>query len=310
MANPQQQPILIIGAGIAGLTLAQACRKNNIPYRLFERDASISSRGAGWGLTLAQALPAFKSLIPEDIIARLPEAYVNTRAQQSGERGQFLYFDLSTGEAKWKATPAERIRVSRRRLRKLMLTGLKVEWNKSLKVISSDENSATAFFSDGTLATGSILVACDGAHSLARRTLHPTDHENYQLPIRFLGAGVDYPQSKIQAIRNLDPYFFQGSDPRTDVYLWFSFLEVPGDEEEAPVARDEENNGEEEVSRCQVMISWPYREGFFGRVDPSNVPNTDVGQLIWMKSLAEEWAKPFRGLVMDIDEGRAEIKVS
>lgn len=304
MANSSQQPILIVGAGVAGLTLAQACRRDNIPYRLFESDESPSSRGAGWGLTLVQALPAFKSLMPEEIIARLPEAYVNTSAQKAGEKGRFIYFDLSTGEAKWRSPPAERIRVSRRRLRNLMLTGLNVEWNKKLQDLSCDEDSATAFFTDGTSAKGSILVACDGAHSIARRKLHPTDHENWQLPIRFIGAGVNYPESKIQAIRQLDPYFFQGSDPRTDVFLWFSFLEVPGDQEAPPT----DANGEK-IYRCQVMTSWPYRDGFFGRVDPSNVPNTDVGQLIWMNSLSAEWPEPFRSLVQDIPEG-TEIKVS
>jgi 2-polyprenyl-6-methoxyphenol hydroxylase-like FAD-dependent oxidoreductase len=170
------QPILIIGGGIAGLTLAQACRKEHIPYRLFERDESPSSRGAGWGLTLAQALPAFKNLVPEDIITRLPEAYVNTEAFKAGEHGNFTFFDLSTGEAKWKVPPAERIRVSRERLRNLMLTGLNMEWNKTLTNVVCDDSSVTAFFHDGSSANGSMLVACDGAHSVVRSKLHPSDH--------------------------------------------------------------------------------------------------------------------------------------
>lgn len=303
MATPPQ-PILIIGAGIAGLTLAQACRKENIPYRVFERDETPASRGAGWGLTLVQSLPAFKSLVPEDILARLPETYVNTEAVKAGERGNFIYFDLSTGAARWKSTPAERIRVSRRRLRDLMLTGLNLEWNKDLKDVVSDDSSVTATFSDGTSVNGSILVACDGAHSVVRREMHPSDHETYQLPVRFIGAGVMYPESKIKEMRKLDPYFLQGSDPRTDVYLWFSFLEMPGDYDAPP--SDEHG---EKLYRCQIMTSWPYRDGFFGRVDPSDVPNTDVGQLIWMKSISAEWAEPFRSIVRNIPDD-CEVKVS
>lgn len=299
-----KQPILIIGAGIAGLTLAQACRKENIPCRLFERDENPSSRGAGWGLTLVHSLPAFKALVPEDILARLPETYVNIEAVNAGERGNFTYFDLSTGEAKWRSPPAERIRVSRRRLRTLMLTGLDLEWNKILQKVDSDDSGVTATFSDGTSVTGSMLVACDGAHSIVRREMHPSNHDTYKLPVRFIGAGVIYPESKIKEIRKLDPYFLQGSDSRTDAFLWFSFLEVPGDHE-APGSKE---NGEK-LYRCQIMTSWPYRDGFFGRVDPSDVPNTDFGQLIWMKSISADWAEPFRSIVQDIPED-SEIKVS
>jgi 2-polyprenyl-6-methoxyphenol hydroxylase-like FAD-dependent oxidoreductase len=45
-------PLLVIGAGIIGLTLAQACRENDIPYEIFERDAKAEARGAGWALTI------------------------------------------------------------------------------------------------------------------------------------------------------------------------------------------------------------------------------------------------------------------
>jgi 2-polyprenyl-6-methoxyphenol hydroxylase-like FAD-dependent oxidoreductase len=295
-------PILIVGAGISGLTLAQACRKENIPFRIFERDESPSARGAGWGLTLAQSLPAFRSLVPQDILDRLPETYVNKKAVDANEKGNFTFFDLSTGEAKWKVPPAERIRVSRERLRNLMLAGLEVEWSKELTNIVKDDSGVHAYFHDGASASGSLLVACDGAHSVARRMLHPSNYDNYQLPVRFIGAGVTYPESKVAEIRKLDPYFLQGSDPRTDVFLWFSFLDVPGD-----VGTPESGNSDEALVKCQVMTSWPYRKGFFGRSNPSDVPNTDFGQLIWMKSLSAEWAEPFRSIVQDIPED-AEIK--
>lgn len=289
------QPILIIGAGISGLTTAQALRKEGIPFRIFERDERPASRDAGWGLTLNWSLPIFKSLLPADILSRLPETYVNREAVDAGEQGSFTFYDLSTGEAKWNVPASERIRVSRHRLKRLLLSGLKVEWNKTVGNIVKNDSGATAFFYDGTSATGSFLVACDGAHSIARRIIHSTTYQNYQLPVRIVGTGVYYTESQVAGIRSLDPYFLHGSDPRTDAYLWFSFLETPGDPD-CPAL----NEHGERMYHCQIMTSWPYREGFCGRANPIEVPNTKEAQLNWMKALSVDWVEPFNSIVQNI----------
>lgn len=286
--STQQDPVIIVGAGVSGLTLAQACRKNNIPYRIFERDESATHRNAGWGLTIHWALPTFKDLVPEDLVSRLPECYVNRGAVEAGEKGSFTFFDLSTGESRWQVPAAERIRVSREKLRALLLDGLDVEWSKNLQSADVTDGAVKATFSDGTSCTGSILVGCDGANSAVRRLLHPDDYQNKQLPIRLLGATAHYTEPQITAIRNLDPFFLQGTDPKTDSYLWFSFLETPSD------------GREDGTYKCQIITSWPYRENWLGRVDPTECPNTRTGQLFLMQNLSESWAEPFRSLVQDM----------
>lgn len=119
--------IIIIGAGITGLTLAQALKKHKISCTVFERDPHVSARGRGWGLTIHWSLDTFISLLPEHIIDRLPEIYVNPEASRQGEDGNFPFFDLSSGEARWKLPLRKRIRVSRERLRALLLEGLDVQ---------------------------------------------------------------------------------------------------------------------------------------------------------------------------------------
>ena len=123
--TPCRQPhILIIGAGITGLLLAQVLKKHSIPFTIFERDPSPSFRGRGWGLTIHWSLDNFISLLPQHLVERLPSTYVDPEASARGENGSFTFFDLQTGEARWKVPPAKRIRVSRERLQALLLDGL------------------------------------------------------------------------------------------------------------------------------------------------------------------------------------------
>jgi 2-polyprenyl-6-methoxyphenol hydroxylase-like FAD-dependent oxidoreductase len=127
--------ILIVGAGITGLLLAQSLRKraSYLPptstpkFSIFERDPSPSFRGAGWGLTIHWSLKDFISLLPQYLVDRLPETFVNPEAVEQGDKGNFLLYDLQTGTEKFRVPPNERIRVSRERLRRLLMDGLEIE---------------------------------------------------------------------------------------------------------------------------------------------------------------------------------------
>ena len=126
-----QKQVLIVGAGISGLILAQYFRKTGVPFQVFERDDSLESRSGGWGLTLHWSLPALRDLLPQDLVEQLPAAYVNKQAVRDDDNGRYQFFDLSTGEAKYNVPAAERIRVSRYRLKKLLATGLEVQVGQS-----------------------------------------------------------------------------------------------------------------------------------------------------------------------------------
>lgn len=130
MIPTKDQPVLIIGAGISGLLLAQSLSRHSIPFRVFERDTDLETRGVGWGLTLLWTLPALKALLPKSLFDRLPEAYVDREAVTQGLSSSFPFFELSTGELKAsvpKAPEAERVRVTRQGLRVLLATGIDIE---------------------------------------------------------------------------------------------------------------------------------------------------------------------------------------
>ena len=129
-ASTQDDVILIIGAGVAELLLAQHLRASGIRFQIFERDTELVTRGVGWGLTLHWSLPALRRLLPEDLVHRPPETYVERDAVERGQSSSFPFFDLDTGELKatTPTTPeSQRIRVSRDKFRRMLTTGIDIQ---------------------------------------------------------------------------------------------------------------------------------------------------------------------------------------
>lgn len=124
------KPVIIVGAGVSGLVLAQYLRQHGISFKIFERDSNWTYRGIGWGLTLHWALPALKSALSKDLFDRLSETYVDRPSAERGLLTYFPFYDLSTGERKFslpQASNTERIRVTRDRFRRLLATDIDIQ---------------------------------------------------------------------------------------------------------------------------------------------------------------------------------------
>ena len=134
-----QPPVIIVGAGITGLVLAQALKKHSVPFQVYERDPNPSYRGKGWGITIHWALNSLLECLPQHLIDRLPEAYVDREATRNGENGNFLFFNLRTAEALWQVPPSKRIRMAREKFRRLLMEGI------DIKVCIPTHNSTSLF---------------------------------------------------------------------------------------------------------------------------------------------------------------------
>ncbi|KAE8354269.1 FAD/NAD(P)-binding domain-containing protein [Aspergillus coremiiformis] len=275
-----QLPVLIVGAGISGLVLAQHLTRLNVPFQIFERDATVDTRDGGWGLTLHKALPALRQLLPADLLARLPETYVNHATTTHSDPGRFPFFDLKSGQALYHIPAAERIRVSRRRLRQLLTHGIDIQWNKSLQRIESTADTVTVHFDDHSSCTGHLLLSCDGAHSPTRHILYPDAALNV-LPIHLLGATTDYTTEELHGAQEIDPSIFHGAHPDSNTYLFFSFLETP----HLPT----------KPYHCQLILSWSESTNL-------TIPPSNTARLALMKSLTDNWAQPFRALIQQLPE--------
>ena len=171
------------------------------------------------------------------------------------------------------------------------------QWSKKLTSISTSEaETKTASFADNTTTSGSLLIGADGSSSAVRRLLCPRTHSNSPLPVRLLGVSVPYTKQRCAVIRALDPFFFQATDPATNVFMYFSFLNVPA--QDSP----------DESIVCQVLTSWPYNAEFLGKGKVTETPEGNVDRIRLMKEISKGWTEPFKSIVGDIPEEGVEAK--
>jgi 2-polyprenyl-6-methoxyphenol hydroxylase-like FAD-dependent oxidoreductase len=165
-----RKPILISGAGLASLLLARSLLRNNIPFLIFERDASMGGRGQGYRLRLSdQGLDAVESVLD-------PEAwqkFYDTCGKTAGSG--MIAFDGVTGEEtdrKTGETLTSRrgmiLGIARGDMRNLFLEGSveHIRWSKRVDGYELTDGGVRAIFSDGTKSVeGSMLIGGEGIRS-------------------------------------------------------------------------------------------------------------------------------------------------
>lgn len=118
------------------------------------------------------AWPALQSLIPEALFRRLQTAQVDPNMPVK-DIEHLPFINGATGELLF-TTPADRLyRFRRSKICKLLAEGLEVHRGKKLANItySTNSESVTAHFEDGTSDEGWLLIGADGPHSMVRRHL-------------------------------------------------------------------------------------------------------------------------------------------
>jgi 2-polyprenyl-6-methoxyphenol hydroxylase-like FAD-dependent oxidoreductase len=176
--------VIIVGAGIGGLTLGLALHAANIPCRIFESAAEIRPVGVGINL-LPHATRELAALGLEADLAKV--AITTSDATFFNRFGQLIYqeplgraagyehpqFSIHRGDLQMVLLDAFRARAGADRLRA----------NHHCTAVEQDETGVTVHFSDGPGGTnrstirGRVAIACDGINSAIRKQFFPEEGE-------------------------------------------------------------------------------------------------------------------------------------
>jgi 5-methylphenazine-1-carboxylate 1-monooxygenase len=174
--------VVIVGAGVCGLTLALALHQRGIGCRVYERVPQLTDLGVGITL-LPHGMREFSALGLGDA---LPAAGIeNSQSCFFNRFGQLIYRE-PRGKAAGYAYPE--VGIHRGRLQMLLyraaaerLGADRIVTGHQCVAVEQDEQRVEVRFVDGATglvrppAHGRVVVACDGIHSAIRRQFHPDD---------------------------------------------------------------------------------------------------------------------------------------
>ncbi|KAI4125379.1 MAG: hypothetical protein LQ347_005395 [Umbilicaria vellea] len=267
--------VLVIGAGITGLLLAQGLRKAGFRCSIFESETAAQYRPREWTMGLHWSLPILEHILPTEIWTGLNEAQTDPH-YEAPESDVLPIYNGLTGDLIKNVPIPKTIRYSRRKMRAHLTKGVDVQYGKELTEFEChDERTVIAHFADGSHVSGTILIGSDGPRSRLRELLlGPEKAAAKQLGINQANLTVNFgsAQRSLFARKN-HPSFCLATSPNNIVNL-ISVQDLP--DAEKP-----------ETWRFQVVTSW------VGERDPSW---TDSDRLALVKSRMQDQAEPFRSV--------------
>src|SRR5664279_403828 len=172
--------VIIVGAGIGGLTLALSLHHAGIACRVYEATAEILPLGVGINV-LPHATAALHSLGVLEALERV--AVVTREAAFFNRFGQLVYAEPA---GRWAGYEVPQLSIHRGDLQGVLLAAVQerigaanvLTGHACVGVENVGDERVQVRFRDPAgktlaYAEGAIAVACDGIHSAVRKQLHP-----------------------------------------------------------------------------------------------------------------------------------------
>ncbi|ODP29371.1 Salicylate 1-monooxygenase [Paenibacillus nuruki] len=184
--------VIIIGAGIGGLSAAISLRKIGLHVTLCEGSAHDAPAGTG----ITQPQNTFKVLKDLGVYEECLEHGVQLDSMQIlNKEGRillevnqkFLNEDLPGRNSIWRSSLNDIL------LTKALSLGVTMQWNKKLKTYEEDEQGITVYFEDDTILKADLLVGFDGIHSRVRNIMLQREVQSSYLGMGSWRVPIEFP---------------------------------------------------------------------------------------------------------------------
>ncbi|KAG0366223.1 hypothetical protein BC939DRAFT_437188 [Gamsiella multidivaricata] len=175
LVAPTKPKVLIIGAGLGGLTMAILLEKASIDYEIFERSAAPRALGSATSLT-PNVLPLLEQLGLLEGLRQISKKVLGCGIYQEAPEGDLSKVGESNVSEYEAVCGYHSFIMARPDLHTLLLSHVpahKVHFGKRVLSISQDDDHGVLIrTSDGKTHEGDILIGCDGAYSGVRQSLY------------------------------------------------------------------------------------------------------------------------------------------
>ncbi len=169
--------IVIIGAGVAGLTLGLACQRAGMDVRIFDKAKELRTIGGGillWphGLQFLDELGLSDCLRPAWMSVSCMNI-VSSRGQNLMHEDSAELYSLLDGEI---------LPIDRSQLQQMLISQLAdntLILDKTCMNVESRADYARVIFADGSEACADLVVGADGANSAVRHAIYPSAKPTY-----------------------------------------------------------------------------------------------------------------------------------
>ncbi|KAG0202465.1 hypothetical protein BGX33_009701 [Mortierella sp. NVP41] len=172
--------VLIVGAGLGGLTLAAILQKSDIPFEIFERAAEVKPLGSAVAFGAAIA-PLFHQLGIWDEFVALGKQSESIKIYNHKREYQY-HIDLTGFSEVFGSDGYVLSRATFYDLMSRQIPSERIHLGKKILSTKQGGNGILIRCSDGSEFEGDILVGADGAYSAVRQNLYAELRKAKRLP--------------------------------------------------------------------------------------------------------------------------------